>query len=114
MAEQDSITVEMDMPRDVETVKVKFPCLLAVDKDIFQPRLPSYLKKMASADREITVLSLADMDDTDEQHYGLNGSPTQVRRIFPPSSDVRHEYWDDDSETVTDRLFGMLKERKFI
>lgn len=114
MAEQDSITVEMDMPRDVETVKVKFPCLLAVDKDIFQPRLPSYLKKMASADREITVLPLADMDDTDEQHYGLNGSPTQVRRIFPPSSDVRHEYWDDDSETVTDRLFGMLKERKFI
>ena len=63
---------------------------------------PSYLKKMASADKEITVLSLADMDDTDEQHYGLNGSPTQVRRIFPPSSDARHEYWDDDSDTVTE------------
>ena len=63
MAEQDSITVEMDMPRDVETVKVKFPCLLAVDKDIFQPRLPSYLKKMASADREITVVADAGAAD---------------------------------------------------
>lgn len=113
-AEADSITVVMDMPRDIQTVKVKFPCLLAVDKDIFQPRLPSYLKKMAAADREVTMLTLADMEDINEKNYGLNGSPTQVQRIFPPVSDTRHEFWNGSGDAVAEQLFEMLKERKFI
>ncbi len=43
--ENDYITVEMDMPNTVEIVEVKYPCLLTVEKDIFEPRLPSYRKK---------------------------------------------------------------------
>ena len=39
--EEDGITVSMDLPGEVEIAKVMFPCLLAVNKDIFQPRLPS-------------------------------------------------------------------------
>ena len=42
--EEDGITVSMDLPEEVEIAKVQFPCLLAVNKDIFQPRLPSYVK----------------------------------------------------------------------
>lgn len=71
----------MDLPEELEIAKVQYPCLLSVDKDIFQPRLPSYVKKMDTADREIEVYSLDDMEDKDETHYGLNGSPTQVKRI---------------------------------
>lgn len=82
--ENDYITVEMDMPNTVEIVEVKYPCLLTVEKDIFEPRLPSYRKKIESKDREIKVISLSDFEDKDENKYGLNGSPTQVERIFPP------------------------------
>lgn len=46
---EDGVSVEMDMPDDVERVRVRFPCLLTVDQDIFQPRLPSYVKKTESA-----------------------------------------------------------------
>ena len=46
--ENDYITVEMDMPNTVEIVEVKYPCLLTVEKDIFEPRLPSYRKKIES------------------------------------------------------------------
>lgn len=45
--------------------------------------------KKAAAGRKIQVLSLDDMEDKDPSHYGLNGSPTQVVRIFPP--DVNDE-----------------------
>ena len=38
----ENITVEMDMLDTVEIAKLKFPCLISVEKDIFQPRLPSY------------------------------------------------------------------------
>ncbi len=49
------ITVMMDMPEDIEEVKVSFPCLLTVQKDIMQPRLPSYKLKKATEKRGIQI-----------------------------------------------------------
>ena len=112
--EADGITVEMDLPNELEIAKVSYPCLLSVDKDIFQPRLPSYVKKMETKDREIEVYSLDNMEDRDETHYGLNGSPTQVKRIFPPEPNDHREVWKDDGDMIADKLFHMMKEMKFI
>ena len=102
------------LSEELEIAKVQYPCLLSVDKDIFQPRLPSYVKKMDTADREIEVYSLDDMEDKDETHYGLNGSPTQVKRIFPPTANDHHEVWDGDGSEVADKLFHMITDMKFI
>lgn len=107
-----AITVEMDMAYTVEIATLPFPCLLAVDKDIYQPRLPSYVKKMATKNREIKVLTFSDLLDQDEKKYGLNGSPTQVQRIFPPESNNHRELWKDSSENLTDQLFEKMKELK--
>lgn len=111
---EESIVVEMDMPETVEIVDIKFPCLITVEKDIFQPRLPSYKKKIETKDREIKVYSLKDFDDKNEKKYGLNGSPTQVERIFPPSVNTDKEIWEGSSEELTDKLYKKLKELKFI
>lgn len=107
------MTVEMDMTHDIEITKIQFPCLLTVDKDIFMPRLPSYIKKQETKDREITVITLNDLEDKDELHYGLNGSPTQVQRIFPPEVNSHREMWTGASSELTGRLFSKLKELKF-
>ena len=112
--DEDGITVSMDLPEEVEVAKVQFPCLLAVDKDIFQPRLPSYVRKMNTKDREIQILSLADMDDKDAMHYGLNGSPTQVQRIFPPAVNDKKEMWDGSGEELADRLYQKIVDMKFV
>lgn len=111
---EEAITVEMDMTHDIEITKVQFPCLLSVDKDIFMPRLPSYVKKLDTKDREIKVISLADLEDKDEKHYGLNGSPTQVQRIFPPEVNAHREMWKGTSEDLTKQLLYKLKEYKFV
>ena len=108
------VTLEMDMPDTVELVKVKFPCLLSVEKDIFQPRLPSFKKKVETKDREIKIICLNDMEDKDEKRYGLSGSPTQVERIFPPDENVDEEIWEGSGEELADRLSEKLKELKFI
>jgi electron transfer flavoprotein beta subunit len=109
----NDITVEMDMTNDLEITKVQFPCLLAVDKDIFMPRLPSYIKKQETKDREITVISMADLEDKDEKHYGLNGSPTQVQRIFPPEVNAHREMWNGTSTELSGQLLKKLQELKF-
>ncbi len=112
--EDDGITVQMDLPNELEIAKVYYPCLLSVDKDIFQPRLPSYVRKMATKDREIAVYSLKDMGDQDKSHYGLNGSPTQVKRIFPPAVNDHRENWTGTAEELTENLYSKIKELKFV
>lgn len=111
---QKDITVEMDMGADVEIAKVQFPCLLSVEKDIYQPRLPSYVLKKQKQEEPIAVLSLSDMEDQDEHHYGLNGSPTQVQRIFPPESHVHQEIWNDSGDRQAQRLVEKLAELKIL
>ncbi|MEA4828230.1 MAG: electron transfer flavoprotein subunit beta/FixA family protein [Clostridium sp.] len=110
----DSITVEMDMAETVEIQEIKFPCLITVEKDIYTPRLPSYKKKLDTKDKEIKVLSLADFEDKNENHYGLNGSATQVERIFPPEVNTDKEMWEGSGEELTLKLFNKLKELKFV
>jgi len=109
-----SIIVEMDMPDTIEIVEVKFPCLITVEKDIFQPRLPSYRRKIDIKDKEIGVISLKDFEDQNEKRYGLNGSPTQVERIFPPEVNTDREMWNGNSAELTEKIASKLKNLKFV
>ena len=109
-----SIVVEMDMPNTVELVDIKLPALITVEKGIFEPRLPSYKKKVATKDREIKVMSLSDFKDQNENNYGLNGSATQVERIFPPKVNDKREIWEGSSEGIAEKFESTLKELKFI
>jgi len=111
---EKSIVVEMDMANTVEVAEIKFPCLLTVDKDIYQPRLPSYRKKLSTKDREIRMISLNDFVDKDEKKYGLNGSATQVERIFPPSVNNDRETWTGSSAELSIKISKKLKELKFV
>lgn len=113
-ADSLGITVKRSLPVAVETVRLTFPCLISVDKDIYIPRLPSYLKKQATKDRKINVFTLADFDDDDPMHYGLNGSPTQVQRIFPPDVNDKREMWQGDGGEISQKIADKLSELKFI
>ena len=108
------ITLTVDLPDYEITEKIPFPMLMTVEKGVFEPRLPSYRKKLATADREITWLKLGDLEDTDPKHYGLNGSPTQVKRIFPPESHVEHVMIEGDEKEQAAKLAGILEEKKFL
>lgn len=110
----DYAVVEMDMPDTVEVVEIKLPSLITVEKGIFEPRLPSYKKKIATKDREISIKSLKDFKDQDEKNYGLNGSPTQVERIFPPEVNDKREIWHGNNEELICKFEDTLKKLKFI
>ena len=112
--EDGSLAVDIDQPLHVVTAAVKFPCLITVEKGIFEPRLPSYRRKLATADREIKVLTLDDMQDKDPAHYGLNGSPTQVKRIFPPENNNSRELWQGEDGELSGKLFKFLDDNKYL
>jgi len=108
------IRVEMDMTEYVQALDVPFPCLITVEKDVCMPRLPSYRKKLESAGKEIKRFSLLDLADPDPAHYGIDGSPTRVVRVFPPESTTVKILVDGTGDEMADVLYNKLKEQKFI
>jgi electron transfer flavoprotein beta subunit len=110
----ETISVTVDQPDCEVAERIPFPCLVTVEKGIFEPRLPSYRLMKATEGREIAWLGLKDLDDRDPKHYGLNGSPTQVKRIFPPEAHVEHVSLDGDDVEKAARLADLLEERKFL
>ena len=110
----DAMDFTVDLPDCEVAERVPYPFLMTVEKGIFEPRLPSYTLKKATADREIAWLSLKDLADTDPKHYGLNGSPTQVKRIFPPEAHVEHRMLEGDDKDKAAQLADLLDERKFL
>lgn len=108
------MAVTMDMQTALERSRVSFPCLISVDKDIFLPRLPSYRLMEATKDREIKKITLADLPDRDPKRYGLNGSPTQVQRIFPPAVNSERETLRGSAEDLAGQIVTRLRRAKLL
>lgn len=111
---EDAVILDMDMPHTVEMVEVLYPCLLTVEKDIFMPRLPSYRRKLETSAWPVKTLTFADFEDQDVMKYGLNGSPTQVERIFPPAVNAQREMLRGEAEELAAEVSTKLVHLKLI
>lgn len=95
-------------------MSVKMPCLISVDGDINSPRLPSYKIKQSVTDDMVKFLTFNDFEDQNANHYGLNGSATQVERIFPPEKNSEKETVGGTAEEQADTLFKLMLDCKMI
>lgn len=112
--DNDKLIYVSNLDSKIETARISTPCLLCVDSDVNTPRLPSYKRKVEfkDCDEIIKVISFVDVEDQDENHYGLKGSATQVEKIFEP--DKRHDKEMFDDGDLSEKVFDLLKEKKFI
>lgn len=109
-AEDGSIKAERLMEDGYDVLTMKTPGVVSVVKDINTPRLPSLRGKRAAKKAELTVWNADDLE-LDEKEIGLNGSPTQVVKIFSPHHDKEVEKLEDlDPEAAAQKIFDKLKE----
>ncbi len=108
------ITVRLNQEHEIVTQSMPLPCLLCTDGDINSPRLPSYRRKLETGSGSIRTMTLDDLADKDEQHYGLAGSATQVERIFAPDKNEEKTMWQGSVEQLTGRLYDLLVRQKAI
>lgn len=113
-ADKYSIIVEQNMEDSFEEVRLNFPCLITVGKDIYTPRLPSFLNLVKTKDWPVTVLGLSDLQDKSQKNYGLLGSATRVERIFQPESNINQVIWESGIVDCTQKLFDLLISEKYI
>ena len=110
-----AIRVRMAMETMAQVQQIQLPCLLAVDKDIYIPRLPSFKRRLQLGDDlPIKVLTLDDLADRDPLHYGLNGSPTQVERVFQPEIESERRMVRGDAQQLATQLVDVLVAQRLI
>ena len=80
---EKDITVKKLTETGTVTLKVAFPAVITVVKDIVQPALPSIAGVRKSMDAPFKVFSAASAD-ADTTRTGFAGSPTNVVRTFTP------------------------------
>ena len=81
----DGITVRRMHERGWDVVRLRFPALITVLKDINAPRVPTLRAARAARRAEIPVWHPADIG-ADPGRIGLRASPTQVVRTAPPAA----------------------------
>jgi len=110
----DFATVKSGNEYSTIVSKIKLPCLICVDGDINTPRLPSYKRKKQTADDAVEFISLEKFGDKDETHYGMKGSPTQVERVFSPEKKKEKTMIEGDASKLSESLYGLLLDKKFV
>ncbi len=107
------ITVKRLVETGYEVCKVKLPVVITVVKEINEPRTPSLRGKMNAKKAKITVWTLADIDAPAEK-LGLQGSPTQVVKVFSPPHREGGEKWTGESDELAEKLAGLLEELEIV
>ena len=109
----NQIRAERTLEDAFEMVEVTLPCLATVTKEINIPRYSS-LKGLLSAKRKEILVWGADDLSLDRKRIGLEGSPTQVIKIFTPQPPPKGEILTGEIPEVADRLIEKLRERKIL
>ncbi len=98
------IVVERLLEEGYARLAARLPVVLTVVKEINEPRLPSLKGKMAAKKAEIPALKAADVG-AELERVGLNGSPTQVMKIFtPPKPSGGKKFTGEPAQTVSQLL----------
>lgn len=96
-----------------EVVETSLPAVFTVVKEINEPRLPSLKGKMRAKSYQPTVWKAADIS-VDEKNIGLNGSPTNVVKIFTPPVRSGGVILQGDMNEAVEKVVNGLKEQQII
>ena len=110
---EKSIVVRSNLDKTLETMELQYPCLITVDKGAVTPRLPSYKRSVVFKDYQFNI-TFDNLNDKDETHYGLKGSPTQVEKMFNPDKNTNKVILKGNTDEVTKQLFDVLKDNKYL
>lgn len=80
---EESVTAERMVEGGYEVIRASLPALITVVKDINQPRLPTMRGIMRAKRMQVTTWGSQDLDLPPDS-VGLDGSPTEVIKVFTP------------------------------
>jgi electron transfer flavoprotein beta subunit len=107
------IRVQRLMDDGYDRLELPLPALLTVVKEINEPRVPSLKGKMRSKSLKIGVYGTKELE-ADPERVGLQGSATQVIRVFPPPRLKEREWIEGTPVKQVGQLLDKLTALKVI
>jgi electron transfer flavoprotein beta subunit len=98
-------------PEEVVEIETKLPALISVLNDINEPKYPRMDGVVNAYTKEITYLNHEDID-AEKKNVGLNGSMTEVWKIFVPKRKGEHLILEGTINEQVEQLCDNLKEDK--
>jgi len=102
-----TIVVERLLEDGYEIIELELSALITVVKEINEPRMPSLRGKMNARKAEIPVWGNNDLG-IEEDRIGLNGSPTQVVKIFTPPQKEGGKIFEDEPQEAAEKLVAEI------
>ncbi|MEA2096787.1 MAG: electron transfer flavoprotein subunit beta/FixA family protein [Candidatus Cloacimonadota bacterium] len=103
------ILLQRLMEDGYDRLDMPLPAAITVVKEINEPRLPSLRGKRNAKKTELKTWTAEDLG-LNEEKIGLNGSPTQVIKIFSPDLQKDGEKHELPAEELVEILYNKLKE----
>ena len=103
-----SVVCERLLEDGYEILELKLPCLITVVKEINEPRMPSLRGKLRAKKQNIPLWGVKELGLKAED-TGLNGSPTQVVKIFSPPPRQSGMIIEGTPSEAVNKLFTELK-----
>jgi electron transfer flavoprotein beta subunit len=105
--------VQRLMDDGYDRLELPLPALLTVVKEINDPRVPSLKGKMRAKTQKIPVYGVKDLE-ADPDQVGLQGSATQVVKVFPPPR-LKERIWIEGTvESQVSQVLEKLNRLKLI
>lgn len=111
--QEGTIEVERDVEGGYELIETPLPAVLTIDKSANQPRLPSMMGTMKALRKEIKTLTAKDIK-VQEGRFGMEGSPTRVKRTFTPQPRKGGRMLEGEMEETLKELVKILREEKIV
>lgn len=110
---EDIIVVERKFrATEIVIIETQLPALISVLNDINKPRYPTMAGIMRAHEKASVIYLDSEGLNADKSKVGLNGSMTEVRKIFAPERKGDHIIIEGSTEEVVQKLCQHLKEDK--
>lgn len=110
---ENKIVVERVLEDAFEVVESPLPAVVTVTKDINEPRYPSLRGLLRAKKEKIPIWTAEDLP-LDKRKIGLEGSPTQVIKVFIPQPPRKGEILSGEISQMVDKLILEIEKRRII
>ena len=110
----EKVKVEESLEEGYKIIEANLPCVITVTKEINEPRFASMRGILKAKKTEILHWNLDNLG-LKEEEVGLDGSPTQVVRVFSPPKREKGEIIEGKTiEEKVNKLVEKLKSHRII
>jgi electron transfer flavoprotein alpha/beta subunit len=108
------IRVRRENEGGYERVQMRLPGLVSVTNGAASRKVCSFQEILDAREKPITTMTAADLD-LDEAELGLQGSLTQVVKVFPPTvKEPGRMLSGMEADSIAKEVVGILHEKQFV